>query len=142
MAVVAHHAAGFDDDQIEPDRQAREGGAGTGPIEERKGRRVDPRSFRVIDGLFGQAEVASRSPADLNEDERPRGARIDGDEVDLRPADPELACQDLPALGRKTLGNKGLCRIAELLRRRSHGAIVAMAAWPRLIRRSSRAHPA
>src|SRR3954452_24030444 len=60
-------------------------------------RRAIADSFPVIDGLFGEAEVAGGSPANLDDDERGWRTRVNRDKVDLMAADVDVPGKDGPA---------------------------------------------
>jgi hypothetical protein len=66
----------------------------------------------VVHGLLGQAEIAARTPPDLDRDERARRARIDGYQVQLIASDVDVPGQDRPARRRQSVGDEGLGKIS------------------------------
>jgi hypothetical protein len=89
----------FDCDKVKAKWEARDArSVGQHPaFEQPECRRANADSFPVIDGLFGEAEVAGRSPANLDDDERGGWAWVDRDKVDLVAADMDVPGEDGPA---------------------------------------------
>ena len=77
--MVADPVAWLHDDQIEPQREARDGVAvwKGSAIEQAVRRGTDARSLSMIDGLLGESEVAAGSPADLDHHEGGGRTRVD-----------------------------------------------------------------
>ena len=107
------------------------------------GRVPQPGPLAMVDRLLWQAEVASRTPADLDDDQHSGWPRVDRDEVELVAADADVPGEDRPAPGSQLLGDGRLGGIAESLRassgsrRRSvgvHARSVAGGAYPGITR--------
>ena len=75
----------------------------------------------MIDGLLRQPEGPADPPAHLDDDEGRRRSRVHSDEVQLVPADVDVARQDRPAGRDEVLRDEGLSGIAGALRRRPTG---------------------
>ncbi len=89
---------GFDDDEVEPQwqvRQTRSVGENAA-FEQAVRRGSHSRPLPMVDGLLGQAELATRPPADLDGDQRAWWTRIDGHQVELVSTNVEIASQDRP----------------------------------------------
>ena len=71
-----------------------------------------PGALAVVHGLLGQPEVAPSAPAHLDDDERPRRAGIDGDDVQLVAADTDGPREDRPAGGDQAVDDDLLRGIA------------------------------
>jgi hypothetical protein len=114
VPVVAHPVARLHDDQIEPQRQVRQqrtvGQRAT--LEKAVRRRADARALPVVDGLFGQAEVTTGPPADLDGDQLARRSRVDRHEIQLVTADVDVPRQDRPASRYQPLGDQRLRGVA------------------------------
>lgn len=114
MPVMPDAVARLDDGQVEPQREARQRGTvrERAPLEEAVRRGPDPRALPVIDGLLRQPEVPARPPADLDDHEGAGWTGVDGDQIELVPADMHVPGQDRPARRREPVGDQGLGAIA------------------------------
>jgi hypothetical protein len=114
-------ATRLDDHEIEPERQVRHRLAARQrtSIEQTVGRRANPRSLAMVNGLFRQAEGSARSPADLDHDERGRRTRVDRHEVELVATDMDVPGQDGPTGFREARSDERLGGITRQLGRRS-----------------------
>ena len=85
--------------EVDADRQAREPDVARdrARLEERGDRPPQPGALGPIERLLRKAEVASASPADLDEDEFSRRARVDGDDVKLSVPGADVPAEDPPA---------------------------------------------
>src|SRR4051812_309513 len=90
-------------------------------------------AFAPIDCPPGQPEVAARPPAHLDDDEPRWRARVDREDVDLRPSHPKLPRENAPALRFQALGDPGFRLVAAALRRSSHLGRVAIGAYAAII---------
>ena len=72
-------------DEVDADWQPRKRTAvgKSGRRKEATDRPPQPRPFAPVKSLFGQPEVATAAPADLDDDERPWRAGIDRDDIEL-----------------------------------------------------------
>ena len=70
----------------------------------------------MIERLLGQPEVPAAAVAHLHDDERPRRARVNRDEIQLVPPDAEVAGKDGPACGLEAGADKAFGRVADPLR--------------------------
>ena len=97
--MMAEPASWLDHDQVEAEWEHGHWLAvGLPPgVPELESGAMQARPLATIDGLLGQAEVAPRPPSDLDDHERRRRSRIDGEQVDLRSADTELPPEHPPA---------------------------------------------
>jgi hypothetical protein len=94
----------------------------------------------VVDRLLREAEVATGTPADLDDDQCRRRTMIDRHEVELVPTDMDVPGQDRPAGVGEARSDEPLGGITRLLRRRSircagsvrHRIILAIDAHSRL----------
>jgi hypothetical protein len=132
VAVVTEPPAGLDGDQVETDREASLVVRWRG-LEPAEGGSVEPSPLGVVDRLLRQSEAAACSPANLDEHERARWSRIDGNQVDLGPAHADLASEDLPANRRQAIGDQGLGGVTQALRGRSHRPILRSSGCPSVI---------
>lgn len=140
VPVMPNAATRLDDHEIEPERQVRHRLAARQrtSIEQTVGRRANPRSLAMVNGLFRQAEGSARSPADLDHDERGRRTRVDRHEVELVATDMDVPGQDGPTGFRKARSDERFGGITRLLGRRSrrvagslrHRGILPMRAYP------------
>ena len=73
---------------------------------------MQPCPLPSVNGLLRQTKVAARPPTDLHDHERRRWARIDGQEVDLSPPDPNVPPEHTPAGALKARGDPRLGRVA------------------------------
>ena len=130
MAVVAQATSGFDHDEVEPERQSRQRAAvgQSTAIDQGECRRSQPGKLPPIDGLFREAVVAARAPADLDDHEGGL-CKINADEVELRPPDSHLAAEDAPTCPLEPVAYDRLRNVARQLRSCSHGASIAVAAY-------------
>jgi hypothetical protein len=144
VPVVADAIAGLDHDQIEAQRQPghwRSVGQHA-PVEQPVRGRPDMRALAVVDRLLREAEVATGTPADLDDDQCRRRTGIDRHEVELVATDMDVPGQDGPARVREARSDEPLGRITRLLRGRSsrvagsvrHPGIVAGEPYPARIR--------
>jgi hypothetical protein len=119
---MADPTAGLDHDQVEPERQVRQWRPirEDATLEQAVCRRSNPRPFPMIDRLLGQAEVPPGPPADLDRDERPRWAGVDGHQVELVAADVDVPAQDRPTGRQQPVRDEVLGAVARTLRIRSH----------------------
>ena len=74
----------------------------------------------MIDGLLRQAEVAASPPADLDDHERGRRARVDRHEIELVATDMDVPGQDGPTGFREPRGDQRFGGITRPLGRRSY----------------------
>ena len=111
----------FDDDQVEPERQVRHRDATrqAAAFDELPRRPTDERALAVIDRLLGEAERATASPADLDDDERGRRARVDRHEIELVATDMDVPGENRPTGVDQPTGNERFRGIARDLRRGS-----------------------
>lgn len=131
---IARHLRRLDEDEVEAERESRDGcSAGElVAIEQPEAGLAEAPPLPPADGLLRQSEVAPGAPANLDDDERRRRAGVDGHDVELPPADPDVSCQDRPARGHESGGDElfggvaGLSPRGSAVRRRvSHAAIMA-----------------
>ena len=113
----------LDDDEVEAERQPRRLPAGR--LDPAEGSPMQPRLLPPVHRLLGQAEVPTATPADLDDDQLPRWSRIDGNDVELRPADMDLAPEEGPASRHERRGDPVLGPVAGDLELRPHAPIVA-----------------
>jgi hypothetical protein len=120
VPVVPHPAARFDDYEIEPQRQSWDARAvrQRAAVEQAIGSGADPDALSVVDGLLGQAELATRPPADLHDHQRGRRARVDRHEIELVTTDMDVPGQDGPTGVRESSGDQRFGGITRLLGRR------------------------
>ena len=97
--MVADAAAGLEHDEVEAEREPRDRCAiGQRPtIEEAVGGLPDPDPLAMIDRLLWEAEGTVRAPAHLDDHECRRRTRVDGDQVDLVPADVDVPGEHRPS---------------------------------------------
>src|SRR5689334_19996823 len=119
---------GLHDDEVESHRQA----IVLGRLQPSPGCGAQPGALPPIDRLLRQPEVTSRSPANLDEDDRRRRARVDGDHVELRPADVDLPAEDGPPRRFEPSRDQPLGVVAGLLLGGPHPPILRGSAYPAL----------
>lgn len=117
--MVSHSVPRLHDYQVEA---PREGGQGLAvgqdaQVTERERGAVQSRALPAVHRLLGEAEITARPPANLDDHERRRRPGLDGEQVDLRPSHPELACEDGPALRLQPGSHNGFGIVAGPLRR-------------------------
>ena len=97
MPVVSDPIAGFDDDEIHPDREGRDQNAIGQPVSDQaRDRSTKLGSLAVVHRFLGQAEVPARPPAHFDDHEGARRPRVDRDQVELSPPDVDLPGEDRP----------------------------------------------
>jgi hypothetical protein len=123
--MVPDAIPGFDDDQVEPERQSwhRRAIRQDAPIEQPVGGGPHANALAMINGLLGQAEVPAGPPADLHDHQRRGRTWVDRDEVELVATHVDVPGKDRPAGVRESCSDERLGGIAGLLCRRS-GRIV------------------
>jgi hypothetical protein len=91
--------ARLDDDQVDPDWKAGQRRAIGQSV--RLGQpaygRSEVASLAPVERLLGDTECPTRPPANLDNDDRGRGSRIDRQDIDLVSPKPEIASEDRPA---------------------------------------------
>jgi hypothetical protein len=139
----------LDDDQVEAQSQVRDEGAvrQATVLDElvRSGANGTP--LAMVDGFLGEAEIAPRAPAHLDDDEGGRRTRVDGHEIELVATDVDVPGEDDPAGVGQPDGDQLFRGVTRALRRRScpssgstvHAGIVAGAPLLGINQRSSRA---
>jgi hypothetical protein len=77
--------ARLDDDQIEPEREVRQGltVGEDAAIKQAKRCGSHPCSFAMVDSLLRQSEIAPDPPSDLHHDQRGRWTGIDRHDIEL-----------------------------------------------------------
>jgi hypothetical protein len=142
----ARPLARFDDDEVHAHRQPRDGRAARKPILEQPAQRgAKVAALAVVERLFWEPEVAPPTPADLDDHEHRRRARVDRHEVELVATDMDVPGEDGPARFHQPIGDQSFGGITRLLGRRSrlgwklaiHATIVAGDPAPALNRHSS-----
>lgn len=130
---MAQSPARLRDDEVEPQRQPRHRRpiAERAPFHECERRGAEPSQLRPVDRLLGEAEVAPRAPADLDDHEG-RARRVHGDEVELGSADADVPAEDVPARALEVVRDDRLGRVTRSLGRRAHPGRMAAAAYVRL----------
>ena len=142
--------ARFDDDEIDADGEARHRRAAWQPIgQEATDSRAQVAPLATIEGLFRQAEVAPSSPADFDDHQAGRRARVDRHEVKLVATDMDVPGQDGPARFRQPRSDERLGGVTRELRRRSrpsvgsvlHPSMLSDRAHRSVGRRATATHP-
>jgi hypothetical protein len=123
---MANPAARLDDDEIDADRECRQTDAVRQPVgKQPPDRRPEMRPLPMVETLVGEAEVAPSAPAHLDDDELARRPMVDGDDVQLAPADPDIPSKDEPAIGRQAIRDEALGGISAVLEGRPHPATIS-----------------
>ena len=127
--------------QVDPDRQLRRPDAARQAVlEQPADSRPEVSPLAVVEGLLGQPEVAAPTPADLDDHEGRRRARVDRHEVELVATDMDVPGQDGPARFGQPRRDERLGGVTRELRRRSrpsggsavHPTMLPDGAHPRL----------
>src|SRR5690349_80286 len=103
---------------------------------------MDDLPLPTIDRLLGQTERAARSTADLDDHELARRPRIDGHEVELAPARPDVPPDDRPAAVLEVGRDERFGIVSRALPVGPHGRILPGGPHRRLIGASTPARPA
>ena len=74
----------------------------------------------MVETLVGEAEVAPPAPTHLDDDELRRRPVVDGDDVQLAPADPDIPSKDEPAIVSQAIRDEALGGISAVLEGRPH----------------------
>jgi len=122
-------------DEVEPHRKVRECEATRqhSALEQRERGGPQPPALAMVDRLLGEAVVPPNPPADLDEHQFARRARVDRHEIKLVATDMDVPGQDGPAVVDQLIGNQRFGGITRLLGRRPrtswrptvHAAIIA-----------------
>jgi RecB family exonuclease len=89
---------GFDDDEIDADRQRRQrDSVWQAVLEKPANRRAEMAALAVVERLLREPEVSATSPADLDDHERRRRSRVDRHEVKFVTTDMDVPGEDGPA---------------------------------------------
>lgn len=107
----------FDHHEVEPEWEMRDRRAirKDSTIEQSVRGRSNADPLAVIDGLLGQAEITTASPAHLDDHERRGRPRIHGHQVELMAADVEVPTEDGPARFGEPCGDHLLRRVSRTL---------------------------
>jgi hypothetical protein len=112
----------FHGDQIDPDRQSRDGSSVRQAIlEQSTDGRPQVASLSVVERLLGEPEVASAAPADFDDDQARRLTGVDPIEFALVATDVDVPGQDGPAFLAQPSGNQLLGGVTRQLSGRSTG---------------------
>ena len=114
MAVMPHVLAGLDGDEVDSQRERRQRRAvgELAGVAEDEGGVAQPGDLAVVNGFFGQAEVAPRSPPNLHHDEGPRRSWVDADQVELGAPHADVAAKDRPAQPQESLGYEAFTKVS------------------------------
>ncbi len=135
----------LDDHEIHSDRQSWDGHpAWQAVLEQAADSGAEMAALAVVECLLREAEVTPAPPADLDDHEHRRRARVDRHEVELVATDMDVPGQDGPAQVAQPRTYEGLGGVTRDLRRRSrpggglavHESIVPADAHPALSWRS------
>ena len=142
---------GLDRNEVEAQRKRRNGRPirERDAVEQRVRRVAEVPALAVVDGLLRKPEVAPAAPADLDDHEHRRRARVDRHEIELVATDMDVPGEDDPAGFAQPRTDESLGGITRELRRRSrpsgglavHGWMLPADARPAITRRSSGAYP-
>src|SRR5256714_10796088 len=113
---------GLDEHEIEAEREVRQQSAVGKPaaVEQPERGVANPAPFPPVERLLSEAEVAPRSPTDLDRDQHRRRPRVDRDDVQLAPTHADVAGQHGPAGRRKVVCDGDFGRVAQHLPRGPH----------------------
>jgi hypothetical protein len=136
VPVVTQAVARLDDDQVEPHGQGREASAARqhACLTQSKRCPAQPRSLAVVHGFLGESIVTPSAPAHLDDHQRCRRSRVNGQQVNLRAADADLPAEDAPSPGREVRGNPFLSSITGTLEFRAHVQSLAARTYPGITR--------
>ena len=113
---------GLHGDQVDPDRQPRDGSSvGQAVLEQPADGRPKVGSLAVVEGLLGEPEVPPAAPANLDDDEERRRTRVDRHEIELVATDMDVPGQDGPALIAQASSDQLLGGVTRHLSGRSTG---------------------
>src|SRR6266566_6535852 len=113
---------GLHGDQVDPDRQPRDGSSvGQAILEQPADGRPKVGSLAVVEGLLGEPEVPPAAPANLDDDEERRRTRVDRHEIELVATDMDVPGQDGPALIAQASSDQLLGGVTRHLSGRSTG---------------------
>ena len=111
----------LDDDEVEPERQVRQSPSVRQTAGDQRQRGAPKVTLLApIQRLLRKAVPPVGPPPNLDDDERCRRPWIDGDDVQLVPAHPEVPPQERPVHPGKAAGDQLLCSISKRLTIRSH----------------------
>lgn len=125
----------FHGDEVNPDGQSRRGASiGQAVLDQPPDGRPKVAALAMIECLLGEAEVTPAPPADLDDDEGRRWARVDRHEIELVATDMDVPGHDGPTSFCEPRGDQRFGGITRLLGRRSrrvagsvrHAGIVAV----------------
>jgi hypothetical protein len=117
----APDAIWFERDDVDPERKRWEWRAVGQAVrlDEAAESRPEVAALPPRHGFLRQPVTALPSPANLDQDERGGWTRVNGQEVDLGPAEVEVSAQDAPSGLLELPGHEELPVVAQLLGRRS-----------------------
>ncbi len=109
--------ARLDDDEVEADRELREGRSVRKPAEldEGPGRGPDAAALAVVDGFLTGSVFPRPAAPHLDNDELPRRARVDRHEIELVATDMDVPGKDRPAGGSEPVRHERLGSVADEL---------------------------
>jgi hypothetical protein len=129
----------LDQDEIETQREVwqRRPVGEPAAVEEAERRIAEPPPLAPVERLFGDPEVTSRPPADLDCNERRGRSGVDGNDVELATTDVDVAGKDRPPGGDEVVGDGRFGRVAQELTGGPHRGSLPSGPAPAITRRAA-----
>lgn len=115
---------GLNDREVYRDRQARQGRTirEAATLEQTGDTDAKECPLAMVERFLGTAELARPAPANLDDNEPRRRARVRRKDVQLTPAETQVPAENLPAERHQPLADQCFCRVAQYLPFRSRHA--------------------